>query len=131
MEVIKRNAEIKQRLRVGVYVRVSTRKDEQEYSFAFQSKYWIERFENDSSVEFVGLFTDEGISGKSMRNRKGLQKLLDMARNGKVDKIYTKSISRFARNYTETLDVVRELRDIGIPLIFEKENINTLDPNAD
>lgn len=130
MEVIKRNAEIKQRPRVGVYVRVSTRKDEQEYSFAFQSKYWIERFENDSSVEFVGLFTDEGISGKSMRNRKGLQKLLDMARNGKVDKIYTKSISRFARNYTETLDVVRELRDIGIPLIFEKENINTLDPKC-
>lgn len=116
--------------KVGAYVRVSTKKEKQEYSLAFQSEYWRNRFENDSEVEFIGLFTDEGISGKSMRNRKGLNKLLDKARNGEIDRIYTKSVSRFARNYAETLSVVQELRDVGVPLIFEKENINTLDPKC-
>lgn len=130
MEITKIPMQTPEKPRIGVYVRVSTKKEEQEYSFAFQSQYWNQRFGNDQSIEYVGLFTDEGISGKSMRNRKGLNKLLDMVRHREIDRIYTKSISRFARNYTETLTVVRELRDLGVPIIFEKENINTLDPKC-
>ncbi|MCM1224266.1 MAG: recombinase family protein [Lachnospiraceae bacterium] len=116
--------------RVCAYVRVSTDKDEQEDSFAVQSEYWTKRFSTDETVEYVGLFTDEGISGKKMKNRKGLLALLDKARSGGIDRIYTKSISRFARNYTEIIAVIRELREKGIPIIFEKENINTLDPKC-
>lgn len=130
MEITKIPMKEKAKPKVGVYVRVSTKKEEQEYSFALQSEYWNRRFANDADVEYIGLFSDEGISGKMMRNRKGLNKLLDLARSGGVDQIYTKSISRFARNYTELLAVTRELRDMGIPLIFEKENINTLDPKC-
>lgn len=130
MEITKIPMREKVKPKVGVYVRVSTKKEEQEYSFALQSEYWNRRFANDADVEYIGLFSDEGISGKMMRNRKGLNKLLDLARSGGVDRIYTKSISRFARNYTELLAVARELRDMGIPLIFEKENINTLDPKC-
>lgn len=130
MEITKIPMKEKDKPKVGVYVRVSTKKEEQEYSFVLQSEYWNRRFANEADVEYIGLFSDEGISGKMMRNRKGLNKLLDLARSGGVDLIYTKSISRFARNYTELLAVARELRDMGIPLIFEKENINTLDPKC-
>lgn len=130
MEITKIPMKEKEKPKIGVYVRVSTKKEEQEYSFALQSEYWNKRFGNDENVEYVGLFTDEGISGKMMRNRKGLNKLLELAKSGGIDQIHTKSISRFARNYTELLTVARELRDMGIPLIFEKENINTLDPKC-
>lgn len=116
-----------QKPKVGVYVRVSTKKEEQEYSFAFQSEYWNRRFANDPTIEYVGLFTDEGICGKSMKNRKGLNAMLARAKNGEIDRIYTKSISRFARNFVDTIATVRELREIGIPIIFEKEGIDTLD----
>lgn len=116
--------------KIGAYVRVSSLSETQEDSFEFQSKYWNSRFKNDESIEYVGLFTDDGISGKSMRNRRGLNALLDKVRRREIDQVYTKSVSRFARNYTETLEVIRELRDMGVPIIFEKENINTLDPKC-
>lgn len=130
MEVTKIPKQKAQKPKIGVYVRVSTKREEQEDSFTFQSQYWNKRFENDSSIEYVGLFADEGISGKSMKNRKGLNSLLKKAKRGEIDKIYTKSISRFARNYTDLLTVVHELRDLGVPIIFEKENIDTLDPKC-
>jgi len=118
------------RKRVCAYVRTSTNKDEQEYSFLNQSNYWNKELGNNEKVEYIGLFTDDGISGKSMSNRKGLKEMLEKAKSGEIDEIYTKSISRFARNKTELLETVRELRDRNIPVIFEKENINTLDPKC-
>lgn len=117
--------------KVCAYVRVSSNSEEQEDSFLFQSRYWERKFINDSTVEYVGLFSDNGVSGKSMKNRKGLNKMLELARNGGADMIYTKSVSRFARNYAEAITIIRELRDIGVPIIFEKENINTLDPKCE
>lgn len=115
--------------RVIAYGRVSTNKLEQEYSLENQTKYWNRRFTNNDSVVYVGLFTDRGISGKKM-TRKGLNEVLDRARSGEVDEIHTKSITRFARNYTELIAVIRELRDMGIPVIFDKEGMNTLDPKC-
>lgn len=130
MNIITIPKKVNEKPNVGAYVRVSTDSAAQEDSFAMQSKYWNNKFAYDKTVNFVGLFTDEGISGKTMRNRKGLNAMLDKVRNGEIDKVYTKSISRFARNYTETMTVIRELRDIGVPVIFEKEGINTLDPKC-
>lgn len=116
--------------KVCAYVRVSTDKEAQEDSFIFQTQYWDQHFSKSTDYEYVGLYSDEGISGKAMRNRKGLNAMLEDVRKGKIDKVYTKSISRFARNYTELMTVVRELRDLNVPIIFEKENINTLDPRC-
>ncbi len=115
--------------RVIAYGRVSTNKLEQEYSLENQTRYWNKRFTNNDSCIYVGLYTDRGISGKKM-SRKGLNEVLSKARAGEVDEVYTKSITRFARNYTELTTVIRELRDMGIPIIFDKEGINTLDPKC-
>lgn len=130
MQVIKTHAIEKKKIRACAYVRVSTKKEEQHYSFISQSEYWQKKLGTNEEFEYVGLFTDEGISGKSMKNRKGLNEMLDKALKGGIDRIYTKSISRFSRNYTELIATIRELRDMGIPIIFEKEGINTLDPKC-
>jgi len=128
--ITKLPVEKKAKPRVCAYVRVSTNKEEQEDSFAAQSAYWDGKFKNNPEVEYVGLFTDDGISGKHMKNRKGLNALIEKVRNGEIDAVYTKSISRFARNYTEITAVIREFRDMCVPIIFEKESINTLDPTS-
>lgn len=116
--------------RVCAYVRVSTDSDAQEDSFVFQSNYWQKRFENDESVEYIGLFSDEGIGGAFMKKRDGLKRMFQKVRNGEIDRIYTKSVSRFARNKVELMEVVREFRDLGVEIIFESENIHTLDPKC-
>lgn len=130
MMVTKTHAVEKKKIRACAYVRVSTKKEEQHYSFVTQSEYWQKKLGENEEFEYVGLFTDEGISGKSMKNRKGLNEMLDKALKGEIDRIYTKSISRFSRNYTELTATIRELRDMGIPIIFEREGINTLDPKC-
>lgn len=128
MQVTKITKTICDKPRVCAYARVSTNHDAQEDSLEVQIAYWDKKFKDNPDVEFVGLFTDDGISGKEMRKRKGLMAVLQLVREGKVDKVYTKSISRFARNYIEITEIIREFREIGVPIIFEKENINTLDP---
>ena len=120
----------KEKPRVCAYVRVSTDSEAQEDSFAFQSNYWQNRFENDESVEYIGLFSDEGIGGAFMKKRDGLKRMFQKVRNGEIDRIYTKSVSRFARNKVELMEVVREFRDLGVEIIFESENIHTLDPKC-
>ena len=120
----------KEKPRVCAYVRVSTDSEAQEDSFAFQSNYWQKRFASDESVEYVGLFSDEGIGGAFMKKRDGLKSMFQKVRNGEIDRIYTKSVSRFARNKVELMEVVREFRDLGVEIIFESENIHTLDPKC-
>ena len=116
--------------RVCAYVRVSTDSDAQEDSFVFQSNYWKNRFNHDASVEYIGLYSDEGIGGAFMKKREGLKKMFQQVRNGEIDRIYTKSVSRFARNKVELMEIVREFRDLGVEIIFESENIHTLDPKC-
>ena len=130
MQITKTPKTVKQKPRVCAYARVSTDKLDQANSLAAQTDYWNRRFTQDPDVKYIGLFTDDGISGKHMKNRKGLNDMLAIARNGEIDAIYVKSISRFARNYTEITAVIRELRDMGVPIIFEKEGIDTLDPKC-
>lgn len=95
----------KEKPRVCAYVRVSTDSEAQEDSFAFQSNYWQRRFESDESVEYIGLFSDEGIGGAFMKKRDGLKRMFQKVRNGEIDRIYTKSVSRFARNKVELMEV--------------------------
>ncbi|MBF7097665.1 recombinase family protein [Alkalibacter mobilis] len=112
-------------IRVCAYVRVSPDHDKQLSSFNSQSEFYNRRFIGNPQYIFIGLFSDAGISG-AKKQRPGFQKMLTKSREGKVDLIYTKSISRFARNTLMLLEIVRELRDIGVGIVFEEENIHTL-----
>lgn len=112
------------------YARVSTLAEEQEHSLTFQTHYYKTLIESERDSEFVGIYADTR-SGKTSRLRKQFNAMLKAARRGEIDYIVTKSIARFARNLVETLQIVRELREINVGIIFEKEGIDTLNSNSD
>lgn len=113
------------------YTRVSTKSDAQIHSYEYQNEYWQQVISANPLYEFNGIYADKGISGRAIAKRPQLLKLLKDAKSGKVDVIFTKSVARFARNTEELLNTVRELRDIGVKVFFEKENIDTFDPNSE
>ena len=117
--------------RAVAYIRVSTGKDVQLHSYEFQEHYWRSAFEDDPETELVGIYADKGISGHSIQKRPQFLVMMQDARDHKFDKVYTKSVSRFARNTTQLLEAVRELRDIGIEVVFEKEGIHTFQPTSE
>ena len=116
--------------RVCAYVRVSTGSNEQLHSFGIQKEYWDNKFVHDDSVEYQGMFCDEGISGYKTHKRKGFMKMLELAEHGKIDTVYTKSFSRFCRNEADGLEAIEVLRKNNVNVIFEKEELNTADPNS-
>lgn len=116
---------------VCAYARVSTNTKSQEHSFDFQNAYWIERLSNEEDFNFIGMYADKGISGKSSIRRLQFMKMILAAQNKQIDIIFCKSVQRFARNTSELLDYVRQLRDLGVAVIFEKEHINTLESDSD
>ena len=111
--------------RVAAYVRVSTDSMEQEGSLVNQSTYYESFLGNNPDYEFVGIYSDQGISGYEER-RPGFQKMIEDARDGKIELIYVKSVSRFARNTEIVLKYSRELKQYGVGIYFELQNINTL-----
>ena len=113
-------------LRVAAYCRVSTEKDEQEDSYQRQIDYYTDLINNNKEWELAGIFADEGISGTQTRKRAEFNKMIRLCKKRKIDLIICKSISRFARNTVDILEYVRQLKELGIGVIFEKENINTL-----
>ena len=113
-------------LNVGAYCRVSTDTEEQQGSYNSQVNHYTEKIKSTPGWRFVKVYGDEGISGTNADNRPGFQEMMQDCKNGKIDLIITKSISRFSRNVTVTLEVARKLRDKGIGIFFEKENLNTL-----
>ena len=113
------------------YARVSSNSSSQEHSFEFQKDYWERKLSNDPNYEYMGLYADRGISGKFSNRRPQFQLMLSACRSGNVDIIFTKSVQRFARNTEELLTIVRELREMGVGVFFEKENINTLNNDSD
>lgn len=113
--------------KVAGYARVSTDMEDQQTSYAAQCDYYTTYIQSWEDWEFVGLYSDEGISATSTRHREGFNKMVEDALDGKIDLIITKSISRFARNTVDTLTTVRKLKEKGIEVFFEKENIRTLD----
>lgn len=113
------------------YARVSTDKDEQFTSYEAQVDYYTKLIKSNPDWEFVKVYTDEGISGTNTKRRDGFKEMIEDALAGKIDLIVTKSISRFARNTVDTLVTIRKLKEKGVEVYFEKENIHTLDSNSE
>ena len=116
-----------ERLRVCAYCRVSTDSEEQKNSYDSQLKYYKEKITTNSNWSFAGIYADEAISGTLDYKRDDFMRMITDALEGKIDLIMTKSISRFARNTVDTLKYVRKLKEKNIAIIFEEENINTLE----
>ena len=114
------------RQRVAAYCRVSTNSEEQLNSYEAQKNYYTQKIEENPDWEMAGIFADEGLSGTSMKKRAEFNRMIAACKRGRIDMILTKSTSRFARNTVDCLKVIRTLKDRGIAIIFEKENINTL-----
>lgn len=113
-------------LRVAAYCRVSTEQEEQQNSYNAQITYYTDLINRKKEWTMAGVFADEGISGTQAKKRPEFLKMIRMCKKQKIDLVIVKSISRFARNTVDCLEYVRQLKDLGIGVIFEKENINTL-----
>ena len=126
-KIVQNTADFTERpkLRVAAYCRVSTDSDEQLESLETQMKHYESYIKSNPNWEFAGLYYDEGITGTKKEKRPELLRMIADCENRKIDFIVTKSISRFARNTTDCLELVRKLIDLGIFIYFEKENINT------
>lgn len=115
------------KLKVAAYCRVSTEQEEQQNSFENQVNYYTAYIQSKPEYEFAGIYADEGITGTSTRKREDFKRMIEDCKKGKIDLIIVKSISRFARNTQDCLNYSRQLKQMGIGVIFEKENINTND----
>ncbi|MBQ8923053.1 MAG: recombinase family protein [Oscillospiraceae bacterium] len=111
--------------RVAAYARVSKETERLLHSVSEQVSYYNDLIQRNPEWEFAGIFADSGISGTRMEHRTEFQKLMQECENGNVDLILCKSISRFARNTALLLNTVRHLKEIGVEVRFEKENIST------
>jgi DNA invertase Pin-like site-specific DNA recombinase len=118
-------------LRVAAYCRVSTLQEEQEDSYETQFAYFRKRIRADPSLQLVEVYGDRGISGLSTEKRPEFRRMMDDCINGKIDIVMTKSISRFARNLADCIASIRRLKERGIPILFEKEGLNTMDTGCD
>ena len=119
------------KLRVAAYCRVSTDSDEQAGSYDAQVEHYTDYISRNPDWEFAGIYADDGISGTNTRKREQFNVMIDDCMAGKIDKVITKSISRFARNTVDCLNYVRMLKEKNIAIIFEKENINTLEASGE
>ena len=122
---------IKPRLKVAAYARVSTESDRLNHSLSAQISYYSELIQSNPEWEYAGVYADSGISGTSMNKRTELCRLLADCEKGKIDIVLTKSISRMARNVVDLLETVRHLKELGIEVRFEKEQINSLSTDGE
>ena len=120
-----------QKRRVAAYARVSTDSEEQQTSYAAQVDRYTKYIQERADWEFVAVYTDEGISALNTKHRDGFNRMVADALDGKIDLIVTKSVSRFARNTVDSLTTVRKLKEKGVEVFFEKENIYTLDSKGE
>ena len=119
------------KLRVAAYCRVSTEEEEQQGSFEIQKLYYTEKINSTPEWEVAGIYADDGISGVHTKKRDGFNQMIQDCKKRKIDLILTKSISRFARNTLDSIQYVRMLKQMGIAVVFEKENINTTTMNSE
>ncbi len=117
--------------KVAGYARVSTDREDQETSYEAQIEYYTSLIQSKPEWEYVGMYSDEGITGTNTKKRDGFRQMVEDALSGKIDLIITKSVSRFARNTVDSLTTVRKLKERGIEIYFEKENIWTLDAKGE
>ena len=119
------------KLRVAAYCRVSTDMEEQESSYDAQVAHYTAVINDHDDWKLAGIYADKGISGTSTKRREEFNRMIADCENGNIDMIVTKSISRFARNTLDCLKYIRQLKDLGIAIYFEKEAINTLDSKGE
>lgn len=124
-------AGLARKCRVAAYARVSTEAEEQASSYEAQVTYYTAYIQGRAEWDFTGMYADEGITGTTTRHREGFKAMIADTLAGKIDLILTKSVSRFARNTVDTLTHVRQLKDAGVEVYFEKENIWTLDSKGE
>lgn len=117
--------------RVAAYCRVSTDNRDQANSFESQQKYFKEYIEKQTDWELCEIFADKGVSGTSTKHRKEFLRMIECAKNGQIDLIITKEISRFARNTLDSICFTRELKKYGVGVIFVLDNLDTRDPDAE
>ncbi len=110
---------------------MSTDQEEQLLSYENQVRFYTESINSNPEYECAGIYADEGISGTNTKKRDEFNRMILDCRAGKIDRIITKSISRFARNTLDCLNYVRELKGLGIGVTFEKEAIDTLDAKGE
>ena len=116
-----------EKIRTCSYVRTSTDREAQEGSFETQKKYFEDLITSDTELEYVGCYGDFGESGRFADSRPEFQRMLKDCKDGKIQAIYTKSVSRFARSVADLVDTVTMLRSLGIFVYFEEEKINSND----
>lgn len=114
------------RKRVAAYARVSIESERMQHSLSAQVSYYSTFIQNNPEWEYAGVYADYGISGTGTRKREDFNRMIEDAEAGRIDIILTKSIQRFARNTVDLLNTVRHLKDIGVEVRFEKENINSM-----
>ena len=112
-------------IRCAAYCRVSSDSEDQLNSFMAQTRYYSQIFENSETEKLIDIYVDDGVTGTREDKREEFLRMINDCRKGKIDRIYTKSISRFARNTKDCLKNVRELKSLGITIYFEKENLDT------
>lgn len=118
-------------MRVAAYARVSTDHEDQQTSLAAQTDYYEKFIASHTGWEFVGIYVDDGISGLRTDRREGFNRMIEDCLAGRIDLVLTKSVSRFARNTVDSVTTIRRLREKGIGVFFEKENIWTLDSKGE
>ena len=126
-ELTNRAVTPQRKIRLAAYARVSTNNEDQLYSFENQVKYYKDFAAMHPEYQLVDIYADEAITGTNTRRRDQFKRMIADCDSGKIDMVITKSVSRFARNTQDSLFYARKLRDMNIPILFERENINTLD----
>jgi len=120
-----------ERRKAAGYARVSTNEEEQQTSYEAQVDYYTKMIQGNPEWEYVGVYTDEGISATSTKKRDGFNQMVEDALAGKIQLIITKSVSRFARNTVDSLSTIRKLKEAGVEVWFEKEAIKTFDSKGE
>lgn len=119
------------RLRVAAYARVSSDSEDQLNSLSVQVDYYTHLIQENPNWDFAGIYADEGITGTSTKHREQFNRLLDDCRAGLIDRVLVKSASRFARNTADALASVREMKSLGVTVVFEKEGFDTETSNGE
>ena len=127
----KESRSAERQLRVAAYCRVSTKEEDQLNSYEAQKTYYTDKIMTNPKWTMAGIFADEGITGTSAKKREDFMRMMRWCKQGKIDLILTKSVSRFSRNTVDCLNYIRMLKALGISVYFEKENINSMDESTE
>ena len=127
----KKTNSARNRLRVAAYCRVSTKQEDQENSYEVQCRTYTDRINREPGWELVGIYADKGITGTSIKKRDDFNRLMRICKQGKVDMVITKSVSRFARNTVDCLEHIRMLKEYNVDVFFEEQGIHSIQPGAE